>query len=69
MDSRRLTEAAGDVLEGGTPLARLNPSSRLKEALADLRAQVQSGVRISEAEDIGQGVLDRAPDQDSQLFF
>jgi len=69
MDSRRPTEAAGDVLEGDSSFACLNPSSGLKKALADLRAQVQSVVRIGETENIGQSILNRAPDQDSQLFF
>jgi hypothetical protein len=69
VDSRRLTDVAGDVLERGTPLARLNPSSRLKETLADLLTQVQACVRIGETENIGQGILDRAPDEDGQLFF
>jgi hypothetical protein len=69
MDSRRPTEAAGDVLEGESAFARLNPSSRLKETLADLLTQVQSVVWIGETENIGQGILDRAPDEDDQLFF
>jgi hypothetical protein len=47
----------------------LDPSRGREQALADLRAQVQSVVWIGETESIGQGILDRAPDQDSQLFF
>ena len=69
MDSRRPTEAAGDVLEGDSAFACLNPSSGREQALADLRAQVQSVVWIGETENIGQGILDRAPDEDGQLFF
>ena len=69
MDSRHPAEAAGDVLEGDSAFACLNPSSGREQALADLRAQVQAGVRIGETENIGQGILNRAPDQDSQLFF
>ena len=57
------------MLEGESAFARLNPSSGREQALADLRAQVQAGVRIGETENIGQGVLDRAPDEDGQLFF
>jgi hypothetical protein len=69
MDSRRPAEAAGDMFEGESAFARLNPPSGREQALTDLRAKVQSVVWIGETENIGQGVLDRAPDQDSQLFF
>lgn len=69
MDSRRPTEATGDILEGGSSFAYLNPSSGHEQALADLLTQVQSVVWIGETENIGQGILDRAPDEDDQLFF
>jgi hypothetical protein len=69
MDSRRLTDATGDVLERDSAFARLDPSSGREQALADLLTQVQSVVWIGETENIGQDILDRAPDEDDQLFF
>jgi hypothetical protein len=69
MDSRRLTDATGDVLDRDSAFARLDLSSGREQALADLLTQVQSVVWIGETENIGQGILDRAPDEDDQLFF
>ena len=59
----------GPFFERYSALACLNPSRGREQTLADLRAQVQAGVRIGEIQNIGQGILDRTSNQDSQLLF